>query len=410
MLLTAKIRMYSSLKRKNNTSPILKNIMKYSYLLLLASPLVANSEERSGLLLNGGLSAVYTDNILNNSAELSDTAIIFTPNARYLSLVGKHQFSLNYDGNIAHYTKDSDLSYNEHSLSLDARLDHSHKLNTEFRIGFDKKIEEPGSTNTSTQDLLDYNQYKTKSALARLYYGQKSSIGQIVIDYDFAEYEYTNNNQSFRDLTRDKLGAIFYYRVAPKTRLIFQASATKYTYDDQLLASGLVFNQTSLRQLYTTGVEWNSTAKTTGIFRIGYQKQAFDDARFNDISGLSYNLNLIWKPSVYTRVTFGTKRETSESAQLNEGAFVSTSYSLNASHNITKLTKVSAQYSLNNDDIVSSTNRVDKRNVIKVEATHSLRKWLNISFNYKYQEKSSNIDQYNYDSNTIGISLKTFFK
>jgi len=119
---------------------------------------------------------------------------------------------------------------------------------------------------------------------------------------------------------------------------------------------------------------------------------------------------LIWKPSVYTRVTFGTKRETSESAQLNEGAFVSTSYSLSASHNITKLTKVSAQYSLNNDDIVSSTNRVDKRNVIKIEATHSLRKWLNISFNYKYQEKSSNIDQYNYDSNTIGISLKTFFK
>jgi hypothetical protein len=360
--------------------------------------------------LNGGLSTVYTDNVLNNSAEISDTAIIFNPKAQYLSLVGKHKFLVNYDGNIAQYTKDNDLSYNEHAVSIGAHLDHSYKLNTEFKLSYDKQIEEPGSTNTSTQDLIDYNQYKKKSALAKLYYGQKSSFGQIIIDYNYDEYEYTNNNQSFRDLNRDKLGATFFYRIAPKTRLLFQASVTNYDYDDQRLDSGITFNQTSVRQLYTTGVEWNTTAKTTGIFRIGYQKQAFDDARFNDISGLSYNLNLIWKPTTYTRVSFGTKRETSESAQLNEGAFVSTSYSVNLAHSLTKMTKLSAQYRLSNDDIVSSTNRVDKRNIIKVAATHSLRKWLNISLSYQYQEKSSNIEQFNYDSNTIGLTLETFFQ
>lgn len=397
------------MKRITQIPSMLNKVVKHSYLLLLITPFLSNAEERSGLLLNGDLSTVYKDNVLNNSAEIEDTAVIFSPSAKYTSLVGKHKFLLSYEGEIAHFTQDDDIDYNEHSISLSALLDHSRQLNTEFKIGFDKQIEEPGSTNNSTQGLLEYNKYKNKTALARMTYGQKSSTGQVIVDYNYADYEYTNNNQSFRNLTQDKITTTFFYRISPKTRLLFLASATKYNYDDQTLESGITYNQTSLRQLYTTGIEWNTSAQTTGIFRIGYQNKTFDDNRFNDISGLSYNLNLIWKPTIYSRITFGTKRETSESAQLNEGAFISTSYSFKASHKLTHQTEVSVQFDQNNDDIVSNTNRVDKRNSIKVASTYSIKKWLNLSLNYKYQEKSSNINQYNYDSNTIGLTLETVF-
>lgn len=155
----------------------------YSVVLIFVISSYTQAEERAGLLLNGAVSAVYSDNVLNNIDANSDTSFVISPDAKYLGLVGKHQILFSYEGKLANYSKESKLNYNEHSLEVGARLDHSHKINTEFKLDFDKKIEEPGSTNSSTVNLTDFNQYKNKSALARLYYGQTTSTGQIVITY-----------------------------------------------------------------------------------------------------------------------------------------------------------------------------------------------------------------------------------
>ena len=401
------------MKRINHISSMLNKVVKHSYLLLLFTPFTSYAAERSGLLLNAGLTAEYTDNVLNNIDETSDTAIVFSPDIKYLSLIGKHKFALSYKGSFANYTKDSDLSYNEHIIALGARLDHSNKIDTEFKIGFDKKIEEPGSTNSSTLSLTNFNKYENKSALARLYFGKKTSIGQIVLEYKYNEREYTNNQQNYRDFEQDQFIATFFYRLAPKTRLLFQASTADYSYDDQQLFNGIIFNQSSTQNLYLTGVEWEATAKTTGIFKIGYQDKDYDDPRFNDISGLSYNLDMIWKPNTYTKIKLGATRQTTESAQLDVGGFVSTSYSIDLSHDIFVRTALTAKYIVDNDDIVSSINfsdRTDKRNKIQFGIKHNLRKWLDVSLNYKYQEKSSNLDIFNYDSNAVELTFTTVFE
>ncbi|WP_143314076.1 outer membrane beta-barrel protein [Colwellia sp. UCD-KL20] len=400
------------MKSSTQMSALLKNIVKHSYLLILAIPLTSQAEERPGLLLNGSVSAEYTDNVLNNMNETSDTAFIINPDVKYLGLVGKHKFLLSYNGKLATYTKDSDLNYNEHKLALGARLDHSHKINTQFKLGFDKIIEEPGSTNSSTQSLTEFNQYQNKTAQAKFYYGQTVSTGQIVLGYKYSDREYTNNQQSFRDVEQNQFSATFFYRIAPKTRMLFQASTEEYSYEDQTFSNGFVFNQSSNNNLYLAGVEWEASAKTTGLFKIGYQDKDFDDVRFIDISGLSYMLDMIWKPNTYTQIKLGATRQTTESAQVNEGGFLSTSYSVDVSHEITARTSLTGQYVIDNDDIVfssGSADRTDKRNTIKVGIKHSLRKWLNINLAYKYQDKSSTSEIYNFESNTISLSLETKF-
>jgi len=371
--------------------------------------MVNNAAERSGLLLNGTVSVEHTDNVLNNLNEISDTAFIIAPEIKYLGLVGKHKFLFNYDGKLANYSDNSDFNYNEHKLAVGARLDHSHKINSEFKLGFDKKIETPGSTNSSTQALTDFNQYQDKSALARLYYGQKNSIGQIVIGYKYNDLEYTNNQQEFRDYEQDQLSATFFYRIAPKTRLLFQATATEFTYNDQQLANGLLFNQSSEQKTYLAGVEWEATAKTTGLFKIGYQYKDFDDVRFSDISGLSYFLDMIWKPNTYTNIKLGASRQATESALLNESGFLSTSYSVDISHYIRPHTAITARVDIENDEIATSSNRTDKRNSIQIGINHSLREWLNIKLAYKYQEKTSDIELFNFESNIVQLSLETEF-
>ncbi|WP_441003655.1 outer membrane beta-barrel protein [Pseudocolwellia agarivorans] len=397
------------MKRNKNISPILKRIVKHSYLLLLIPAISVNAEESSGLLLNGNLTVEHTDNVLNNLNEVSDTAIIVNPQFKYLSLVGKHKFQLIYDGNLVTYTKDSDLSYNDHKLGLSASLDHSHKLSSQFNIGFDKGIEQPGSTNTSTVGLTDFNQYKTKSAAAKLTYGKKSSIGQIVVGYKYDDRDFTNNQQDYRDFSLSQFNAVFYYRIAPKTRLLFQASTTQFHYDDLQISTDVIFNQSSIQNVYLTGVEWTASAKTSGVFKIGYQTKDYDDIRFNDISGLSYMIDGIWKPNTFTKIKLSAERQTTESALLNEGGFLSTSYSLDVAHSLTSLTKISAKYSIDKDEIVSISNRTDDRNTLTLTLSHSLKKWLDIKLGYKYQEKKSNIDIFNFESNTLQLSIETKF-
>lgn len=397
------------MKRITHISSIFQKVVKHSPLLLLVAPLLSNAAERSGLLLDGAVSVEHTDNVLNNVNEISDTAFIIAPEVTYLGLVGKHKFLFNYDGKLATYSDNSDFNYNEHKLTVGARLDHSHKINSEFKLGFDKKIETPGSTNSSTQALTDFNQYTNKSALARLYYGQKNSIGQIVIGYKYNDLEYTNNQQDFRDYEEDQLNATFFYRIAPKTRLLFQATESEFTYNDQQLTNGLLFNQSSDQKTYHAGVEWEATAKTTGLFKIGYQDKDFDDIRFSDISGLSYFLDMIWKPNTYTNIKLGASRQATESALLNESGFLSTSYSVDVSHYIRPRTAITARIGIDNDEIATSSNRTDKRNSIQIGINHSLREWLNIKLAYKYQEKTSDIELFNFESNIVQLSLETAF-
>jgi hypothetical protein len=294
-----------------------------------------------------------------------------------------------------------------------AKFDNSNIINSEFQLGFDKKNEEPGSTNSSTLLLNDFNKYQDQYAQAKFYYGQKISTGQIVLGYNYNNREYTNNEQSFRDAKQNKVTATFFYRVTPKTRLLISASSNQYKYDDRQINDNVIFNQSNRENLYQTGLEWDATAKTTGIVRIGYEEKTYDDSQFSDISGLSYNVDMIWKPSTYTKINLNAKRQASESAQLNESGFVNSSYSINVSHYITHRTLINTQYTLNKNNISARNNlatRTDKTHKIKLGITHSLRKWLNINLNYRYQEKSSNIELLNYNSNTIELTLKTLFE
>lgn len=400
------------MKKKLKPSFQSKKHINYVSIFLFTFALSTNvlADDRNGLLVNGSVSVLHDDNILNSSEKASDTAVTVAPDIKYLGLVGKHKFLFSYKGEFASYIDDSKLNYNDHNFTVGARLDHSYKINTEFKLGYDKKIEEPGSTNSSTTLLTEFNEYKNKSALARLYYGQKTSTGQIALEYKYDIRDYTNNFQDFRSFDLNQLSTTFFYRVAPKTRLLFQASAIDYKYEDQALANGISFNQSSEQKLYLAGVEWEATAKSTGIFKIGYQDKDFDDVRFNDISSLYYALDMIWRPNTYTRIKLGATRQTTESALLNEAGFLSTSYSIDVSHEIMTRTRLKAGYVFDNDDIVSGSNRSDKRNTIKLGAIHSLRKWLDVKLEYQYQDKSSNIDLFNFESNSIQLSLETVFE
>jgi len=390
----------SSLRSKNMSVLCLNTLLVG---LLLQSPVRA--EERQGLLLNAGLSVLSDSNITRTADEISDKSAIFSPQLQFLSNVGQHKFVFDYQGDFAVYNDNSQYNYNDHELKLGAIFDHSYRINSEFKLGYQNKVEEPGSNSAQTQLSEEFNELTRKSALAKFYYGTSASNGQFVLGVDHNQQRYTNNQQSYRDLDRNKFTSTFFYRMAPKTRLLLEASVAKINYVEVSLFGA----PTSDENLYLAGVEWEATAITSGTFKIGYQKKDYENERFNDIDGLSYFLDMIWKPNTYTTIKMGAERSTSESAEQDIGGFISTGYSFSLEHALSERTQLNTKYQHDKSDLTFAQNRTDKRKRITVGITHSLRTWLDINLNYGYLARSSNDEIYDFSSDTVELSLTSKF-
>ena len=401
-------------KRAKNIRALVKisKIVKNAFInvTLLASCLLINTsthaEERQGLLLNAEIKAEHDDNVLRKVEPKSDTAVQVSPELQYLTHMGKHIFALDYQGEYAAYKNNSQFNYNNHDIALYAKLDHSKKINSEFKLQYKDETEEPGSNNSTSLLIEEFNQTNIKQVAAKIYYGTTQSIGQLVLALDHQENRYTNNLQDYRDVDRNKITGTFYYRIAPKTRLLFQASVGDYDY----LIKNQYPDQSSKETFYLAGIEWDMTAKTSGTFKLGYQGKDFEQQVYNDITGLSYMLDMTWLPNTYTKIKLAASRMTQESSQLLTSAFITNSYTANVEHAITPRTKLKASYTFDSDDIVTSQNRTDKRHNIVLGINHSLLTWLNISLDYQFIERQSDFADYDFKTNVIGLSLTTTFK
>ncbi len=365
-----------------------------------------NAEERQGLLLNAAVKAQHDSNVLRTNDAVSDTSLHVSPELTYLTHMGKHIFALNYEGEYTAYKDNTSLNYDDHDISLLARLDHSLKVNTDFKLAYKNKIEVPGINNSITSVLDEFNQTNIKQASAKIYYGTNKSIGQWIVELEHLENRFTNNVQDYRDVDRNKLTGTFFYRVAPKTRLFFQASIGDYDYKIKSRDP----DQSSKETFYLAGLEWDLTEQTSGTFKLGYQGKNFEQDVYNDVTGLSYMLDMKWKPNTYTTIEIGASRMTRESSQLLTSAFITNTYSAKAEHEISARTAINATYTYDNDDLVTSQNRTDKRHQLVLGVDHSLLTWLNVSFGYQFIQRDSDFELYNYKANVVGLSLSTKFK
>lgn len=365
------------------------------------------AQSTPGLSLNASILSAYDDNVLRRSVAESDRTIKFLPELNLNSLYGKHRFYFAYNGGFASYSDNRSLNYDDHHLILRALFDHSRRFNTEFQLTYHDQIEQPGTTNADPTLLTDgFNQFSSKNALARFFYGTRKSIGQFVLAIDFDDRQYSNNQQEFRNVERQGLKGTMFYNLGLKTRVLFEARVAEFDYTAELQLA----DQSNQENTYFAGVEWQVTAKTGGTFKIGYQSKDFDKPQFSDVTGLSYILNMDWSPYSYTHINVGARRETKESAQLGVGGFLDTSYSLTVEHEMSAKTKFLASYFSSKEDITSSQNRTDRRDKINLGIAYRLNSWLLLQLDYRHHQTESDIESLKFSANVVELSLRSTFK
>jgi polysaccharide biosynthesis protein VpsM len=349
----------------------------------------------------------YEDNILREADANadSDTSLVVAPELTLAGILGKQRFSAVYKGEYAKYSDFSDVNYTDHDIRLRADFDHSNRLTTRFDVQYQDKHEDFGDLNTVFVNLNEFNHLTDKGLSGRLIYGRQDSFGQLVLRLAHNKRDYDNNNQEYRGFERDLVSLAFYYRIAPRTRLLAELVYQDYGYNP---SSGFL-DLDNKYKVYQAGVEWAFTNQLEGTVKVGYQDRNYRLDTLRDINGLAYEANLDYTPNTYTKINLAARRESIDSSLETAGGFLRTSYGVGLEHNITELTKVEGQLTYAKDELVFSSNRQDKRLGGKVGVKYSLSSWVELGANYSYEERDSTLDAADYKANSINITAKVSF-
>jgi hypothetical protein len=349
----------------------------------------------------------YEDNILRaaDANAQSDTSLVVAPELALAGILGKQRFAITYKGEYANYFDNSDVNYTDHDIRLQANFDHSNRLTSGFDVQYKDKHEDFGDLNQIFSSLTEFNQFTETQFNGQLAYGRQDSFGQLVLKLGKTDREHDNNNQEYRSYDRDLVSLAFYYRIAPRTRLLAEVNYQDYSYSPE---TGFLDLDNKYKR-YLAGVEWALTNQLEGTVKVGYQDRNYRLDTLTDIDGLSYEANVDWKPNTFTTIGLVAKRESIDSSLEGVGGSLRTSYGVNVKHGFTELTKLDVGVGYSKDELVFGTNRQDTRNFAKIGVLHALLTWVELGANVSYEDRDSTQELADYEVTSVNITAKISF-
>lgn len=378
--------------------------------LMAALPALVHANEAMtpGFLFNAETQLLYDDNVYRTTNNQdSDTAFIVKPKLAWHAVHGAHLFDLSYAGDYGRYFDQNSLDYTNHKFTAHALLDHSARLNTDYTLGYERGSDKPGSNDGISIEGEEPDEWNNSAFDALIEYGNSDSHGQLVGRIIYKEWRYTNNDSEFRDYNQAGATGTFYYRLAPRTRLLFELD-----YDDNDYQESDIFgsNQSNKEYSYLTGLTWEATAKTTGVFKIGYRDKNYQNDRFSDITGLALFLDGTWEPTTHTKVTFGASRDNENSAIQGSGGSTKTGIDAGLEHSITQRLMLSSSIRLSEEDFDGAFSRKDDRRYFALGVKYSLQPRFDIGIEYQFEERDSNRNLFDFTSNIIMLTASTRFQ
>ena len=374
-----------------SSAPVVRNTSGPGYVEM--GPVVAYP----GLDLQAG----YNDNLyLRPSNVVGSPITVISPYVRFEMKSGANAYELVYRGDFADYRDSPADNYEHHLLQANARFvfdaRNDMRLRAEGRIGSDPR----GSTDRAISGAPD--QWRQSTLYALYGYGASGAQGRIEVDTRWTALRYTNNRDTTAASDRDTtdLGGTFYWRVAPKTRLLFQA---RYSNIDYKLPGSL---QSSRENYYYAGAQWEATAQTTGYAKFGWMDKRFDDGTGRAESSPSWDLGVRWSPLSYSVVDVTAQRGFVESTGLGDG-IVSTRSTIAWTHAWNSRLNHSLYFSNIGDQYFGAgTSRRDQTNTLGLRVDYLFQRWLRLGAEYAYTERDSNDPIYDYRRNLILFTVR----
>ncbi len=341
----------------------------------------------------------HDDNIYYASNNrTADQILVLTPALQLETRQGTNLFNLRMSTTIGQYQKNTADNYTNTSLNGVADLDLGTSLRARLQGDYTDGVDPRGSNNNPLSATPDH--YRESRGLGIVSYGARGARGRLELELGQLRREYLNNRSTTAasDRVVDNLGATFYWRIGPKTTLLFQGKHS--TIDYTLPASTLG----SVEDTLLAGATWEATAKTRGTFRIGMAKKTFDDSARGSASEISWTGEVRWSPRTYSHVDLMLNRAPAETTG-GVGDFIDrTSTGARWSHewNSRLVTEASAAYLT---DAYQGAPRTDNTQNYAFKAAYKMRRWLSFGGDYAHSVRRSDDSNFDYQRNVFMVFL-----
>jgi len=364
-----------------------------------------------------GVAQMYTDNVFRtNDNRKSDTFTTFAPGIQaQLPFAGRHLIQMDYRTNIQYYANNPSNNVQDQTASGRVNLDFPGGLKIgvagEHKLGHD-----PRGTALDTRNV-DINKWEANGAFGHAeYVGAQSSIR---MDLRTTNMTYLNNAQGpLQNRLINYAGLTLARDVFPKTALVANVGATQQIYENNKNLSSVIYQASG-------GVRWSASERTSGQVLAGVQHLQFSNAQVNQpppldrfsrtedsFTNFFIMGNLAWKPTSLLTISLQGYQTVQQTAVLTSLFFVSTGGNLAISQGLTDSATATLNVGIERDKFTSgagatsSANRTDLLKNVALGIKYRAVKWLGLSAQYIYEDRSSDQVLFEYHANTMMVSAQ----
>lgn len=372
----------------------------------IVSAAESSDEYEPGFYANVEVDLGYDDNVRRLDVDRRSSMFMrIRPALEMLTVSGTKSFALNYEGDYAWFFSESNENYFDHFVQARANIEWTRKFSTNFDLGFRAATDIRRNTTVFEKHRDEWREW---GGLARGVYGRRIAKMQLQVEGSYWRREYVNNEQGFRDRNTGKIAGTVFWNLGPKTQLLVELDYESVRYDHDWLYGGTipVYRLDSNEWRLLVGTTWLATAKTSGVFKIGYFKRNLKDDYFADQSGLAFDLSMTWKPKTYSIVDVYASRGTEETYQDYTADILRTVVGIDWRHGLTSRTYLTLGGEYEKDQFQDG-GRDDDYWEASIGIDHSLTRGTNLGLEYMHANRDSSEPGLGYSVNVIMLSVSS---
>lgn len=351
-----------------------------------------------------GIEALNDTNIFRSETNvLSSQLWKLKPSVLMRFEPARSRLELSYNGDYGWYDRFNNDDYTDHALEAGAYLMLGELSGLDLIVSYEDEHEDRGTGLTQGFDPMsgtfpeDPDRYNLEQALARYTYGITRTRAFISLEGSAKSLTYKNNRARTQQFDREEsygqgtLGL----RIRSTTSLQVRVRAKDVTYDHPRTSG---FSPDSQENRYLFGVEWETTAKTTGTVLVGRVEKKFDDPTRPDFSGPNWEVGIRWSPRTYSHFDLRTERYPEEPVDILADVTDTRIYSLGWTHKWNDrleselaISRVDRKYRL-----VTGV-RNDKSPKYSFALTYTMRPWLHWQAGVDLNARNSDVATHDYD-------------
>lgn len=377
--------------------------------LFISSTVYAQEQKAAGIPLGPmvvypslDLTEKHDDNLTQaNVGEISSNVTVVSPAVKLEGKSGANFFGLNYKLEDARYAQSGADNYTDHFLGAYANFALGVRGDLKLNADYTEQHDARGSV--AGQGGARPEEYKTSGLKGLFSWGVAGAQGKLELEAAYLDKEYKTNFsgvQQYANRENTDIGGTFYWKVMPKTQLLFQAKQTDINYKLDALGSP---TQDSTEQRYYFGVTWDATAQTSGTVKLGWLEKKFD-ARPSYSTG-SWDAGVTWSPLSYSRVQLNTSRQTNEVASSVGDTVRASNYALTWTHDWSTILASNVHRGQLDEDYVlrgsTSGQRSDSTKSYGLGVNYQMKRWLKLGADYSRTDRSSNIGTNDFKRNIL---------